>query len=203
MHATHTEQHAPTLAEVQATLAEILESERAHMRLPLSDAVLDEVAQDLLIMAWKRDLARYDPARGTLRAFLRTRTRWSLLDRARQEVRALLFAPIDLLAEEEFCDNRRALTHTWIGADPEALLAAVDEEQRLCALDRAIDEAIASIEDDQAYFAVVAHDLAGAPMQEVAFNLDVHPSNAGRARQRGLAHLRRVLEPTMEMALAA
>jgi len=203
MHATSTEHTPPTLAEVRHTLIALLESERARLRLAMSDAALDEVLQDLLIMAWKRDLARFDPALGTLGAFLRTRTRWSLIDRARREVREILFAPIDQLPEEAFCDNRRALTYESVAPCPDTLLAAVDEELRLCALDRALEEAIENMEDEIAHFAIVAHDLAGAPMQEVAFNLEVHPSNAGRARQRGLAELRRALEPTMEFGLAA
>lgn len=155
--------------------------------LVLDEGELDDVVQEALIDTWLIDLPRFEVGRSPLWSFLRRRVRWTLLERvrgrARQRTRSL---------EDE---RARGVDVEAEGASPDERLRAAAAERTLLSFPRAVAAAAARLEDDAARVAILRHDVEGAPLRQVALELGVHPSNATRARQRGLQRLRRDLAP--------
>lgn len=149
----------------------------------LTEADVDDVLQDVVLLIWQQDLRRFDPGKSGFLTFVSRRLGWHLADRARH-ARRRRGEELDDVELEEVVDH---------GKDPAALLAARDAERALLALPARI--AGAGDVDEQARTAVVRYDLEGASLAEVARELQVHVSNACRARQRGLQRLARHLAP--------
>jgi RNA polymerase sigma factor (sigma-70 family) len=187
MTATNTALEIPSLDTVARILRSLVHIEVARRRLHVCEHDKDDLVQELLVSAWQRDLPRFDATRGTLRGFLRTRVRWSLVDMLRVSDRERA-----RFIDDAFDDD--AHEPAAPEADPEAQIDAHCRELRLLSFDRDVRDAIDAIDDEKALFAIVAHDLHEQPLRTVAQTLGIHPANATRARQRGLQHLRVVLD---------
>lgn len=147
----------------------------------LSESDLDDVMQDVALLIWQNDLRRFDPRRSGFLTFVSRRLTWHLADRAR-EVRRSTW---------EELDNEAAETTPAPGADAESLIDAMASEKLTESLPRRMDAAGV---DDQARLVLIRCDLEGATLAEVAKELDLHVSNACRARQRGIKRLARHFE---------
>ncbi len=145
----------------------------------LSQADVDDVLQDVVLLVWQRDLPVFDPSKSGFLTFANRRLRWHLADCARRARRSA-GDEVDDIELEAVVDVDR---------DPEALLDLHRAEVVLRDMERAIGGA-----DRSAREVLVRHDLRGATLMEVAKELHIHVSNACRARQRGLRHLARHLE---------
>jgi RNA polymerase sigma factor (sigma-70 family) len=155
----------------------------------LPQADLEDVLQDVVIAAFEKDLARFDPTRGAFLSFVAKRLGWRIADVVRQHRRAPGPSLDDVMLD--IVDPTQT---------PEAQTAAHAHEQALLALPRMIDATLATLRDQQARHAFVAHDLRGRTIVDVAGDLGIHASNACRARQRALAHLARTLPPSIRLA---
>lgn len=143
-------------------------------------ADVDDVLQDIVVFVWQQDLHRFDPARSGFLTYVSRRLRWHVADLTRAARRRAA----DDLDDAEFGEVADCRS------DPEALLEARRGEDMLLSLPETI--AAADI-DAQALLAVQLYDLQGASLADVARQLQVHISNACRARQRGLKLLARQL----------
>lgn len=143
---------------------------------------VDDVLQDLVLLIWQQDLARFDPKRSAFLTFVSRRMRWHLIDRTRRARRratsCMPASDLDRLEDAKF--------------HPEVLLEAKRTERLLRMLPSTVEQASV---DDRARHTVQRHDLEGASLTDVARELEVHVSNACRARQRALKHLARHLAP--------
>ncbi len=141
----------------------------------------DDVVQEVVLAAWRFDVPRYQPERGSFATFLSRRLAWHVLDAVRQRARhghASLESHEGEVAGE---------------ADPETLLASAALETSLQMLVPQLELALADLTDDERYV-VQRHDLEGARLTDVAAELGRNVSNACRARQRALKHLSKKLE---------
>jgi RNA polymerase sigma factor (sigma-70 family) len=145
-------------------------------------ADIDDLVQDLILLLWKHDLARFDPSRAGFLTFANRRLRWHLADRAR-------LARRDRGEELDDAELEQVID---VDRDPESLLASHEREVMVSTLEKVVAAAAGS--DTDAKDVVVRCDLHGARLREVAAELGIHVSNACRARKRGLKHLARHLE---------
>jgi RNA polymerase sigma factor (sigma-70 family) len=154
---------------------------------------IDDLVQDLLIDTWRFDLLRFDPSRGELLSFLRKRVQWKIVDHLRVHSR-------------HACDSlekRREDLKEEPGSEdegPECIHARYSHERHLFQLPRKIEAKLDLMNDLSARTAVLRHDVDGIPLKAVADELGIHPSNATRARQRGLIFLREVCPPVWREA---
>jgi RNA polymerase sigma factor (sigma-70 family) len=164
---------------LRSRLYVLVAQEMRRARFFLSAADIDDLVQELLIDAWRIDLGRYDPRRGSLMAFLRRKVRWRLIELVRRIARR----------------RARQLTTTSEiePVDPETTLTARDERGRREALGARARDALPELEP-RAREAIERYDLGDEPLKDVARDLRVHPSSVTRARQRGLRELRAVLD---------
>lgn len=152
-----------------------------HGRGALNEADIDDMLQDVIFHIWKHDLALFDPRKSGFLTFANRRIQWHLSDSARV-ARRNRGDDVEEVELEEVVDVDR---------DPESLLSAHSAELLMVDMERTIKGTGA---DRQAREVIVRHDLRGATLSAVADELDIHVSNACRARQRGLRHLARHLE---------
>lgn len=175
------------LAEV---LARMLRGELRRGRHIIPDHAFDDLHQELLICAYEKDLPRFDPERGNLAAFLRRRIRWRLVDLFRSTRPDMAIDDVEL--------DEVPATHDEVTAEG-VLIDLEGERERRRAVEQ-LKGAALRIKDKRAKKAVWHYDVLGESMKQVGRRLRVHPSNAGRARQRGLAELRAAVP---ELAFAA
>ena len=159
----------------------------------LGEDDVDDVVQDLFIEVWERDLERFDPEKGSMLSFLKTRVRWRVADAVRRLARARSESLDEALENDSF---------DVVCPLPTPDHRCLDSERtRHLRLVRSVaDEALATMDDDAARVSVQMHDLDGAPLRDVARTLNVHPSNATRARQRGLRCIALALPPVVREA---
>lgn len=148
----------------------------------LTQAQIDDVLQELLFDIWRFDMHRFDPSRGELLTFLRKRIQWKLVDHIRVHARHhcdSLERRLEELNEEPGQDE----------SNPECLHAQFSWETYLTHLPERVEEQLLELNDASAQQAVIRHDIDGIPLKQVAQELGIHPSNATRARKRGLVFL--------------
>ena len=148
----------------------------------LSQAQLDDLLQELLFDIWRFDLQRFDPSRGELFTFLRKRIQWKIVDQIRVHARHQcdsLERRLEELNEEPGHD----------ASNPESLHAQFSWERYLNHLPSLVQEHLSDMDDTSAQQAILRHDIDGIPLKQVAQELGIHPSNATRARKRGLIFL--------------
>ncbi|MCC7070109.1 MAG: RNA polymerase sigma factor [Deltaproteobacteria bacterium] len=147
--------------------------------LSIDDA--DDVVQEVVLAAWRFDVPRFRPERGSFATFLSRRLAWHVLDAVRQRARhghlSLDDQPVEAAGD----------------ADPETLLASAALETSLQMLVPQLELALADLDDVERYV-VQRHDLEGARLSDVASELGRNVSNACRARQRALRQLSKKLE---------
>lgn len=176
----------PTLATVRELLVSLVRFELNRRRLHLEPPEIDELVQDLLVLAWRRDLPRFDPTKGRLGSFLATRVRWMIVDRMRRRPDDAPWS-LDRVLEDAGPDAVDALARC-----PDEALHDARRELVLLTFDGEVQSALQALKPVERR-AIVEHDLKGATLTEVATKLKRHPANASRARQRGLARLRDAL----------
>lgn len=180
------------------------EAFRRNIRLHAAD--VDDIAQDALLSFWHRDLRRFDAARGRLIGFLRCRVGWCLTEFVRTRTRGLSryedVAVEDgaVQAEGQAAHAQAARAPAAMAPDAEVRLQEATRERHLLALPGAVAEELARLEDRAAARAVWIYDVQGRPLGDVARSLDVHVSNASRARARGLYWLRMQLPARLAKA---
>ena len=145
----------------------------------LTDADIEDVLHDVVILVWRHDLPIFDPRKSGFLTFVNRRLRWHLSDEARRARRR---------AGEE-CDDAELEAVVDHGRDPESLLRAHQGELATVHIER-----IVGAVDPDARAVIVRCDLQGARLVDVARELDLHVSSTCRARQRGLRFLARHLE---------
>lgn len=141
---------------------------------------IDDILQDVLIAVWQTDLARFDAQKGHLLGFLRQRVAWRVGDTIRRQARS---------RTEEWTDVHEQNVSLVNEDAPDQKLEQINREQKLFVLPSVVEDALGELAeqaDPAAAHAVRAHDLEGRPLREIAEELEVHVSNACRARQRGL-----------------
>ena len=153
---------------------------------------IDDVVEDLLVSAWRYDLARFDATRGTFVAFLKKRVSWRVGDAVRVHGRSRTTE----LSDEQVAGARLVAPD----AGPQERLDASRRELKLLVFPGAVRTALSQLDDASAARAVTAYDLEGCELREVAAELGVHTSNACRARQRGLRWLREHLPEELREA---
>jgi RNA polymerase sigma factor (sigma-70 family) len=176
------------LRALSARLPGLVFGELATRGYHLSEADVQDLAQEVLISVWQKDLGRYCPERGAFVAFVRGRVRWAVADAVRKRSRR---AQVPL--EREGGQELEA-----VGARPDEVCAQTDRELKLLVLPRLVLHALAA--DDAACAAVVGNDLERRTLAEVAEGLGVHTSNACRARKRGLSLLQQRLPAELRAA---
>lgn len=142
----------------------------------LSRDDVEDVVQEVVLAAWRFDVPRFDPARGSFSTFLSRRLAWHVVDAVRSRARHV-HADLDEPGFEAPCDT-----------DAETLLATAALEQSLTLLVPQLELALAELSHDESYV-VRRYDLEGARIADVAAELGKNPSNACRARQRALKQL--------------
>lgn len=170
-------------------LTKTLFREVGRRGLGLDDADVEDVAQEILLDVWRRDLARYQADKGDFLGFVMARVRWRLTDEVRRRTRHAA-ASLDELPEEHEPEAA--------AARPDEKLEAHARELTLIVLPSLVERALAG--DDAAHRAVKGYDLEERPLRDVALALDVHVSNASRARRRGLSLLARRLPAAVRAA---
>lgn len=141
---------------------------------------VDDILQEVLIAVWQTDLARFDPQKGHLLGFLRQRISWRVGDTIRRQARS---------RTDEWTETAEQNISLRENDAPDQKLEQINHEQKLFVLPMLLDGALTELaekDDAAAAHAVRAHDLEGRPLREIADDLQVHVSNACRARQRGL-----------------
>src|SRR5690606_11978865 len=68
-------------------LTKTLFREVGRRGLRLDDADVEDLAQDILMDVWRRDLARYQADKGDFLGFVMARVRWRLTDEVRRRTR--------------------------------------------------------------------------------------------------------------------
>lgn len=177
------------LAGLSGWLTKALFREVARRGLGLDDADVEDLAQELLLDVWRRDLSRYRAERGDFLGFVMARVRWRLTDELRRRAR---HASVSL--DEPVEDQETAAE----GARPDEKLSSAERELTLIVLPTLVEDALD--DDVDAREAVRAYDLEGRPLREIASTLGVHISNASRARKRGLRLLSRRLPAAVRAA---
>ncbi|MCC7108868.1 MAG: sigma-70 family RNA polymerase sigma factor [Deltaproteobacteria bacterium] len=147
----------------------------------LSMADVEDVVQEVVLAAWRFDVPRFDPARGSFSTFLSRRLAWHVVDAVRSRARHV-HADIDAPGFE-----------APSATDAETLLATAALEQSLTLLVPQLELALAELSPDERYV-VRRYDLEGARIADVAAELGKNPSKACRARQRALKRLSARLE---------
>lgn len=158
------------------------------------DSDVDDILQDILISIWQIDLPKFDATKGHLLGFLRQRVAWRVGDSIRREARS---------RTEEWTEINEQCASLEYEHTPDQKLAQSQHEQKLWLLPHVVAEALDELSetaDPAAAHAVRAHDLEGRPLREVAQELQVHVSNACRARQRGLHWISSKLDSTWREA---
>lgn len=153
---------------------------------------IDDVVEDLLVAAWRYDLGRFDVKRGSFLSFMRKRVAWRVGDAVRAHGRQRC---IELPERPEDGHELEAQD-----AGPEERLSEGRRELKLLVFPGAVKDTLSRLQDAAAARAVVAYDIEGRALREVADELAVHPSNACRARQRGLRWLAENLAPAFREA---
>lgn len=179
------------LTGLSGWLTKTLFREVGRRGLRLDDADVEDLAQEILLDVWRRDLERYRADKGDFLGFVMARVRWRLTDEVRRRVRHLTTS-LDEGAEEHEHE------HEAEGARPDQKLEAVERELTLILLPSRGERALP--DDTDARDAVRAYDLEERPLREVALTLGVHTSNASRARKRGLRLLSRRLPAAVRAA---
>jgi len=179
---------------LQVEVARGLRREIRRRGVRISAADVDDLEQELLIDVWQIDLERFDPARGTLGAFITRRVQWKLIDHLRRLGRHR-HESLDARADAGLAEPGTSETR------PDHLHDETRRELTLLSLAGAAREVLSALKDPAAACALLRHDLDGVPLREVARELGVHPSSATRARQRALVGLQNGL--SSEFALAA
>lgn len=147
--------------------------------LVLDDADVMDLAQDIVLDVWRKDLQRFQQDKGDFLGFVMARVRWRLTDEIRRRTRH------GLVSLDE--DMESGHDHEAKGAQPDEKSEEATRELKLILLPAVVDRALS--DDDAARRAVQSYDLDDKPLKEVASELGVHVSNACRARKRGLALL--------------
>lgn len=164
--------------------------------LALVAADVEDIAQDALLAFWRADLPRFDAERGHVLGFLRRRIGWCVAEFARSQAKRLdrhVLAPEAADPVGTPGEARRALRGAPgadAGDDTEVRLQQAARELCLLAFPQALASALGQMEDRPAAKAVWMYDVQGLPLGEVARSLELHASNASRARRRGLHWLR-------------
>lgn len=184
----------PALERLLASLSERLPSlvfrELGLRGYHLADADVQDLAQDVLILVWQRDLGRFDSERGGFLSFVRGRVRWAVADAVRKKTRQ---AHVSLEDRQEEGYELEAE-----GARPDETQERAERELKLLVLPKLVKETLAC--DESARLAVMGNDLERRTLAEVATDLGVHISNACRARKRGLALLQQRLPQELRVA---
>lgn len=154
---------------------------------------VDDVVQELLIEVWEKDLERFDPEKGSLLSFLKTRVRWRVADQVRRLARRKSDSLDQALEDENFDVVCPAPT-------PAARCLQHERQHQLLLVKAVATQTLDAMNDDAARLSVQMHDFQGAPLRDVAKALDVHPSNATRARKRGLMRIRKALPAPLREA---
>ena len=156
----------------------------------LSALEREELVQELLIDIWENDLHRYEPERGSLLTFVHTKVRWRVADWGRSQARWR--DQIDSLEDRQEAGLPEPLTDLR----PDTLIERAYNDLQLLAFDQAVQHTLPKLRDNERQ-AIETCDLEEKPLRTLACTLGVHPSNACRARQRGLDALRRELPITV------
>lgn len=178
------------LGALSGWLSKALFREVGRRGLRLDDADVEDLAQDILLEVWRRDLARYHAERGDFLGFVMARVRWRLSDELRRRAKQAA-GSLDEEGEE-------AHEPTVESDRPDEKLLSAERELTLIVLPSLVARALD--DDADARDAVRAYDLEGRPLREVASTLGVHISNASRARKRGLHLLSRRLPAAVRAA---
>jgi RNA polymerase sigma factor (sigma-70 family) len=141
----------------------------------LDASALEDVVQEVMVAVARRDVPRFDETRGSFATLLAYRIRWCLADHLRRLCRRSETVNVEdeaeVLAAPETCE-------------PEQALSAARAELRLLVLQSEVEDALA--DQPRARQAVVAHDIEGKRLEDIAQELDAHTSTACRQRQKGL-----------------
>jgi len=157
----------------------IVRHEIARTRGFLSPDEIEDLLQELLVSVWRVDLARFDPARGSLMAFLRKRVRWQVANTLRK------------------CVRQNEVYKAAPRQNPSDPHVHIESRERVRLLRNALDEVLAPRDADAALI-IRAHDIEGIAMNDIALCVGVHPSQITRIRRRGLDTLRRFFESAQE-----
>ncbi|MFZ9888543.1 MAG: RNA polymerase sigma factor [Myxococcota bacterium] len=154
--------------------------------LPLCEADVEDLTQELLLEVWTKDLARFDGTRGDFLGFVKARVRWKLGDTTRRasKNRETVTAELPETPAPHAC--------------PEEQIDAAHRELVLLTLPTVVDRVLQH--DSAAHQAVRHYDLDGQPLKRVAQQLGVHVSNACRTRQRGIALLAERMPAALRLA---
>jgi len=145
----------------------------------------DEAAdflQDVLLGAWKYDVAKYDPGRDALSGFVSRRVEWALQDRRRAYARDQKRRTV---AAGEFVGGYGYIHVDHL--DHQAIWSRARREARAM---RVEGEVCRIVKDRRDRFALVATMLRGETLAEAGRTLGVHPSNVMRARDRAAEAVR-------------
>lgn len=167
-------------AGLRILLSKLLRTELGRSHTRLSEDVFEDLVQDLLLSAYQKDLPRFDPSRGSLVGFLRSRVHWSLMNYFRAHRNDLSVEDVETASATEPTDERTA----------EARLLCVEEVQKRQEVARVVNASIKAVRDKRVRRALWHYDILGEPMKKVSKRLNIHPSTVGRVRQQGLAMLR-------------
>jgi len=144
----------------------------------LRNVDVDDLAQDLVIIIWQRDLPDFDPSRSGFLTFVNRRISWHLAECARTARRHTGVVLDD--AELESVED--------LGRDPVSLLDRVANEKQLLEIPTVIHTFPT---DNDAREVIVRHDFEGATLTVIAKEMQINVSNVCRARKRGIRHLAR------------
>ncbi len=145
----------------------------------LSAADAEDVAQEVLLEGWAKDLDRWDPAIGALKTFVGARVPWRIGDRRKARGRRRE-------REVPLCD----LDEDQHPAD--TIVELIDRERALAAAPEFVRRGLAVLSQEDRRLVTAIH-LHGRQQQRVAAELGIHCSNVSRANARALTQMRAAL----------
>ncbi len=166
---------------IRQHLAKRVRFELARRHLYMMEIDQEDLIQDVLIQLWTVDLHRFDASKSSVATFATGRLRWMLIDRIRKQAREHAVS-LEKLADANVPDR------PGYRQDPASLLEDAAYEKKIANVVAALLSSTTAHNDNQAFHIVKRHHVDNIPMKEIAAEIDRHPANVTRARQRALRY---------------